>query len=414
LNHATLAGISPFRETVDGIEMIDANEPAAPRMTAGNKRCPALLYICDWLPPDFGAVGQYSVIFARELATEGLDVTLAGLSTRGNGDSCEAIGLGRYREIKLATRPYDKTRTLRRLLWTASVNTRLIFSLWSRMRAADTILFTGSPPLFLHWIAPANIILRKKLVYRITDFHPECAIAERGRASMLLRLLYRATLFWRRRVHMFEILGHDQGERLAAIGIPADRMRFKPDPSPVEIGPDTRPLDRPPEADGKLLLLYSGNWGVAHDHMTFVEAYRRHHCEGRANVLLWLNAVGGRAQKVADALTELGLPFIRGTPVPLDRLASLLVTPDAHLITLSDPFVGYVLPSKVFGCVQSGKPVIFIGSDRSDVHRICLESGDPHYRRVDVGDVAATAQALDELGSMQSEPLAQNEVFSRR
>ena len=29
------------------------------------------LYICDWLPPDFGAVGQYSVIFARELAAEG-------------------------------------------------------------------------------------------------------------------------------------------------------------------------------------------------------------------------------------------------------------------------------------------------------------------------------------------------------
>jgi len=346
-------------------------------------------------------VGQYSVIFAKEMAEEGLDVTLAGLSTRGNSDSCEAIGIGCYREIKLATRPYDKTRTLRRLLWTAGINTRLVLRLWSHMRAADTILFTGSPPLFLHWIAPANLILRKKLVYRITDFHPECAIAERGRASILLNLLYRATLFWRRRVHMFETLGHDQGERLAEIGIPAGRMRFKPDPSPVKIGPDTAPLERPPEADGKLLLLYSGNWGVAHDHMTFVEAYRRHHTEGRANVLLWLNAVGGRAQKVADMLTGLGLPFIRGTPVPLDRLASLLVTPDAHLITLSDPFVGFVLPSKVYGCVQSGKPIIFIGSARSDIHRICTESGNGRYRRVEVGGVAAGTQALDDLRSMQ-------------
>jgi hypothetical protein len=25
-----------------------------------------LVYICDWLPPDFGAVGQYAMLFARE------------------------------------------------------------------------------------------------------------------------------------------------------------------------------------------------------------------------------------------------------------------------------------------------------------------------------------------------------------
>jgi hypothetical protein len=244
--------------------------------------------------------------------------------------------------------------------------------------------------------------LRKKLIYRITDFHPECAMAERNRPSPLLNLLYRATLFWRRQVNTFEILGYDQGERLAEIGIQADRIRFKPDPSPVTIGPDTAPLQRPPGAEGKFLLLYSGNWGVAHDHVTFVEAYRRHYCEGRAKVLLWLNAVGGKAQKVAEALTSLGLPFVRGTPVPLDKLASLLVTPDAHLITLSDRFVGFVLPSKVYGCVQSGKPVLFIGSCRSDVHRICAERGDQLYRRVEVGDVAAGAQALDALGSTLS------------
>ncbi len=378
-------------------------QPVARQTICEGQHRHRLLYICDWLPPDFGAVGQYSVIFARKLAADGLDVTLAGLSTLGDSDTSEETGGGRYREIKLATKPYDKTRTLRRLFWTAATNTRLVFRLWGLMRASESILFTGSPPLLLHWIALANLILRKKLIYRITDFHPECAIAERGRSSVLLNLLYRATLFWRRRVHMFEILGHDQGERLEAIGIPADRMRFKPDPSPVEISADTAPLERPPEAAGKVLLLYSGNWGIAHDHMTFVEAYRRHHSQGNANVLLWLNAVGGKAQRVADMLTDLGLPLVRGTPVSLDRLASLLVTPDAHLITLSDPFVGYVLPSKVHGCVQSAKPVIFIGSRRSDVDRICKESGNGRYRQVEVGDVAAAAQALDDLGTPAGE-----------
>jgi glycosyltransferase involved in cell wall biosynthesis len=388
------------RERGGLLELDRRDNAAVPQKPAQGPYGSPLLYICDWLPPDFGAVGQYSVLFARELAGEGLDVTLAGLSTRGESDRCEPVGEGRYREIRLAAKPYDKSRSLRRLLWTAATNTRLIFRLWVLMRRAKTIVFTGSPPLFLHWIAPANLLLRKKLVYRITDFHPECAIAERGRASVLLSLIYRVTLFWRRRVDAFEILGHDQGRRLAEIGIPQDRIYFKPDPSPVTIKPDTAPLERPAGTEGKLLLLYSGNWGVAHDHETFLEAYKLHHREGRGGVLLWLNAVGGKAQKVAEALTDLRLPFVRGTPVPLESLASLLVTPDAHLITLSDPFVGFVLPSKVHGCVQSGKPVLFIGSSRSDVHRICKEGAGARYRRIDVGDAAAAARALDDLGSM--------------
>lgn len=364
--------------------------------------CFRTMYICDWLPPDYGAVGQYSELFARQLARDGEDVILAGLTTGPQSKEPEWIGNGGLLKIKLHAKAYEKNRFFRRLAWTAITNTRLLLRLWPYMRKVDRIIFTGSPPLFLHWIAPANVFLRRRLVYRITDFHPECAIAERGHSSVLLDLVYRLTLFWRRRVHQFEILGHDQGKRLAEIGIPANRIHFKPDPSPVKIGPETVPLERPREAEGKILLLYSGNWGVAHDHMTFVDAYRRHYGEGLANVLLWLNAAGGRAQKVAERLTQLGLPFLRGAPVPLDRLASLLVTADAHLITLSDPFVGYVLPSKVHGCVQSGKPVLFIGSNRSDVHRICVESNLPAYRRIDVGDAAAGAEALDYLGSLPS------------
>ena len=54
------------------------------------------------------------------------------------------------------------------------------------MRRADAVLFTGSPPLMVHFIAPLNLLLRKQLIYRITDFHPECLIAERGSSGSIL------------------------------------------------------------------------------------------------------------------------------------------------------------------------------------------------------------------------------------
>ncbi len=375
------------------------DDPVRSSRVGGRAR--RIVYICDWLPPDYGAVGQYSLLFARALAADGFDVVLAGLTSGPEGTEIEDMANGqRLQIIRLHADRYDKSSVARRLVWTLRANALLIRRLWSQLRAADEIVFTGSPPLFLHLIAPANLLLRKELTYRITDFHPECAMAERQRIPLWMQALYHLTLFWRRRVTTFEVLGHDQIQRLEDLGFPRQRMRLKPDPSPVAIPPGTVPLPRPPEVAGKVLLLYSGNWGVAHDYRTFVEAYRRHHVERSGRVVLWLNAVGATAGRVETAVRELGLPLVRGEPVPLDQLASLLVTPDAHLITLSDAFVGYVLPSKVHGCIESGKPVLYIGSERSDVHRLCASKMTADYAHVSVGDVDRCVDALDALGRL--------------
>lgn len=374
---------------------------SAPDMPRPTMSRPDILYICDWLPPDFGAVGQYSLLFAEEMAAAGRHVALIGLSSTMPSHEERAVGVGRLTTVRLHTRPYAKARMVERLLWTSRTNTRLLLAARSLAADAESIVFTGSPPLFLHWIAPANALLGKRLVYRITDFHPECSIAERGRSSALLSLMYRITLFWRRRVHEFEVLGHDQAERLREIGIAEDRIHYKPDPTPVAIPPDTEPLPRPAEFAGKHLMLYSGNWGVAHDDRTFIDGYAEHHRHGPGSVVLWLNAVGSRAQAVASALESAGLPFIKGRPVPIDQLAQLLVSADSHLISLSDSFVGFVLPSKVHGCLASGKPIVFIGSPRSDVHRLCIERRATRYRQVAVGDVAGLVEALDWISTVR-------------
>jgi hypothetical protein len=202
-------------------------------------------------------------------------------------------------------------------------------------------------------------------------------------------------------VDRFEVLGEDQRRRLVEIGIDSGRIVLKRDPSPVEIPPDTPPLDRPAELDGYAILLYSGNFGVAHDHETFVEGYRRHHREGSGRVALWLNATGSKADRVEEILRREGLPVHRGRPVPLAELPRLLVTPDAHLITLRDGFVGYVLPSKVYGCVQSGRGVLYVGSPASDVHLLCEREIPPErYWRADAGDPAGVFQALEEIGRL--------------
>jgi hypothetical protein len=363
------------------------------------KERPRLLSVCDWLPPDFGAVGQYALLDARRRAAAGEEVVLAGLSSTGGSIEEEALGSGRLKIVRLQAESYDRADFKKRALWTLRTNLRLVRALRPELRRANEVLFTGSPPFMIHFLVPLNLLLGKRLTYRITDFHPECLMAERGHPSLALRLFHRWTVALRRRVDRFEALGEDARERLVANGIPPARIAVRRDASPVEIPPGTPPLPIPEELRGHKVLLYSGNLGVAHDHETFVEGYRRHHREGSGRVALWLNAVGAKADRLEEILRGEGLPIYRSRPVPLDLLARLLVTPDAHLITLRDEFVGFVLPSKVYGAVASGRPVLYVGSERSDVHLLCareLPAG--RYHRAGVGDPTSVARALEEIG----------------
>ena len=357
------------------------------------------VYICDWLPPEFGAVGQYGVVFTRAMAALGQHVALIGLTTgreRLDREDFTPSG-GSLAILRLEAAKVDKSSKFKRALWAMRVNTLLLWRAWPYIHRTKRVVFTGSPPFFLHWIMPAKLIFRRPVVYRITDFHPECAIAERGTPNLLYNAILFLTLFWRRQVDTFEVLGDDQKRRLTDIGIEPSRIKLKPDPAPIDIRSDQAPLRRPEGFEGKKLLLYSGNWGVAHEVKTFVEGYAAHHREGRGGIVLWLNAVGGNADKVEAELRVRKLPVHRSQPVPIDELAALLVTPDAHLITLKDAFVGYVLPSKVHGCVRSNRPVLFIGSKLSDVHQICNTALGLRYMRADVGAVQAVAAYLDQL-----------------
>ncbi len=340
-------------------------------------------------------------MFAAEMADRGQKVLLLGLTSgrpRIEVSACEADG-GQLTVVHIRADAPDKTSNWRRLLWTVLTNTRLLLSAWPHIRRAKRVLMTGSPPLFLHWIMFSRPFHGSEVVYRITDFHPECAIAERGEATLLLRTLLAATVFWRRRVDRFEVLGHDQARRLEEIGIDPHRITLKRDPSPVAISDSVKPLSRPAGFEGKKLILYSGNWGLAHDVETFVEGYARHHLNGSGKVVLWLNAVGRNADRVESALLGRGLPVHRSLPVALDLLPSLLVTPDAHLITLSDSFIGYVLPSKVYGCVASGRPTLFIGSSLSDVHEVASEGLGSSYMRADVGAYQVVTDHLEKIAS---------------
>src|SRR5438309_2698760 len=70
-----------------------------------------LVYICDWLPPDFGAVGQYAVLFVRQWASEGWAVTLVGLTSASSSRQApEPVGNGSLEVIRVHRHAYNKRK----------------------------------------------------------------------------------------------------------------------------------------------------------------------------------------------------------------------------------------------------------------------------------------------------------------
>jgi hypothetical protein len=363
-----------------------------------------LFYIVDWLPPDFGAVGQYALMFAREIAQGGRHVCLIGLTSNPVNAVRETYDGGGVLEInRIVADRYDKSRYISRLFWTLRTDLRLI---WEVIRNPESrrgeVLFTGAPPFMLFFAIAAKYLRRARLIYRITDFYPEVIIAQLGKRPLPLTLFEHFTWFMRRRVDTFQVLGEDQRRILLAGGISPERITVKRDGSPLPISGRERPLSRPNELSGHKVLLYSGNYGVAHEVDTVVEGLIRHHRQGSGRFALWLNASGSNVEVVEKRLRAASVPLARTGPVQLEDLPALLAAADVHLITLLSRFSGIVLPSKIYACLASRRPILFVGPKTSDVHLLCTRAEHLKYEQVEPNDVAGFAVALERLAEAKA------------
>lgn len=363
-----------------------------------------LIIVCDWLPPAFGAVGQYEMARAENFARSGRSVLLIGLGETSSEET-RTIGPGKLTVQRLAASPPDKASFAKRVVWALRQNIALMAAVARGARQGSSeIRVTGSPPFLSYQVLIWRMLNpRHQISYRVTDFYPETAFAA-GRANALKPVTPFVHAL-RRSADRIEALSECQRRRLIESGVPNDRIAVVRDASPVAFGTELTPALRPFRPD-EVALLYSGNLGVAHDWRTFAEAYRRHVHEGANRVRLWLNAGGVNAPALHSYCEHHDLPVHASAPVPLDALASVLIAADAHLILLGDPFWGYVFPSKSYACLDSGRPCLFVGPAESDVH--ALLGGDNRHDSIRQGDVEGALKALDRLaaraGTHQSAP----------
>ena len=143
-----------------------------------------------------------------------------------------------------------------------------------------------------------------------------------------------------------------------------------------------------------ITLLYSGNFGLGHELETVLHAVHRLNSDVNLQVLL----VGGgkglaETRRLVKELRLMNIEF--RPPVPLYRLTDLLASGDIHLVSQKARTEGLIVPSKIYGTLSVGRPVIFIGPQKCEVADIVRLSGCGFV--IAPGDVESASRALSQL-----------------
>jgi glycosyltransferase involved in cell wall biosynthesis len=83
------------------------------------------------------------------------------------------------------------------------------------------------------------------------------------------------------------------------------------------------------------------------------------------------------------------LPFF-----PASKISSVLAAPDAHVITVRRGLEGVVVPSKMYGILAAGKPIIAVAPEETDVASLGAKFGFGLSADPDDPDKAASAIRL--------------------
>ncbi len=146
-----------------------------------------------------------------------------------------------------------------------------------------------------------------------------------------------------------------------------------------------QPMPRPESEH--FVVGYSGNLGRAHEFDTILEAMRR-----LPNVRFLFTGGGAQLEAVrraAGANAEFR-PY-----APRAELSESLSAADAHFVSLQPALEGLVVPSKFYGVIAVGRPVIFIGARDGEVARMIEQFGCGIV--VEPGDISGLAAAIESL-----------------
>ena len=267
----------------------------------------------------------------------------------------------------------------------------------------DVVLAMTDPPFEGIVGALVALLKGKPFVYHINDLYPDMAvggaIVEPGLLARVWEKMHRWAL---RRAACVMVLGEDMRTRIAAKGVDGSRIEIVRSGAEIE-GMEAAALDaeviRAIRGDFKFVLLHAGNLGFYGAWETLIAGARKLAGDG-----IGLVFVGDGAQKAELEAAAAGAMNIKFLPFfAAERIPSVLAAGDAHVITVKRGLEGVVVPSKMYGILAAGKPIVALTPRESDVAMLGEQLGFSVWADCDDAEqFAAVARGMAASGELVS------------
>src|SRR5262249_21420923 len=209
---------------------------------------------------------------------------------------------------------------------------------------------------------------RKPYVYNIRDMYPDMAVGGSIVQPGLLPRVWEKMHCWAlRRATKLIVLGDDMRARIVAKGVESARVVIVRDGTELVTAPGALNASAPPPAldpgvvgairgDHKFVLLHAGNLGFYGAWSTLITAARELAADGVG--LVFVGDGAQRAQIEAEAASAQNVHFL--SFFSADKVPSVLAAADVHVITVKRGLEGVVVPSKLYGILAQGKPILAV------------------------------------------------------
>ena len=292
--------------------------------------------------------------------------------------------------IRVGAASFSRASHWRRAWSYLTLYPQLMWQVW-KLGKVDAVVSMTDPPLQVAAVTMTACRAKRK-IHWAQDVYPELAeeLGVIGRSGILARCLRAVSNWALRRQDEVVVVGRCMRERLVRRGIDAGKIEVIPNWSPVAAvsAEAVAAMRQKLGWDGKFVALYSGNIGLAHDFETLVGAAKL--LEG-AGVMMVFAGEGPRLEEVKRATAD--LEHVKLLPSqPKAELGAFLAAADLHLVTVRAGLEGLVVPSKAYGILAVGRPMIYVGVAEGEIAMTLRESDAGQV--VANGDSAALAAML--------------------
>jgi colanic acid biosynthesis glycosyl transferase WcaI len=345
-----------------------------------------VLLINQFFWPDTAATGQLLTDVTRGIDPEVHAVTvLCGTSTYGVVDT---VSPPQVKIVQCGGAAFSRAK-IGRVVSYASFFAGAAVQGIRGPKAALVVTLTTPPLISLLGTLLKNFRGSRHFIWEM-DVYPDIAVCLNvlKPRSVVTRLIGAVADFSRKRADGIIALGDEMKARLVARGIPEHKVFV------AENWADGREIVPAPFEEGPLVVHYSGTFGLAHEQHTIAEAMRQLSNDNRFRFVF----AGGGARRVW--LEE----FCRAEGIRNSEFRSYasraelgrsLAQGHVGLVTQIPETAGAIVPSKTYGIMAAGRPMLYVGPQGATPARVLERHGCGW--RIEPGDVPGMVQLLKRL-----------------